>query len=125
MSSLQKGCVTYSQVGRGKLSLHVLNKGTLVYSQAEEQGPPGKPLSMIIIIKTRQRKSFQHGVRIGFLLEKKLQHLPYLWYTKQKIRIKYFHYLYNKWINGYWTVNGSLTDIFEEYSTGQGNKGRL
>ena len=41
-----------SQVGRDKLSLHELKKGTLkVYSQAEGQGPPGKPFSMIIIIK--------------------------------------------------------------------------
>ena len=30
------------------------------------QGPPDKPLSMIIIIKANQRNSFQHGVRIGF-----------------------------------------------------------
>ena len=60
MFSLQKWCVTYSQVGRDKLPLHVLNKGTLVYSQAEGQGPPGKLLSMIITIKARQRKSFQH-----------------------------------------------------------------
>ena len=42
-------------MGRDKLSLHELNKGTLVYSQAEGQGPPGKPLSMIIIIKRSQR----------------------------------------------------------------------
>ena len=69
MASLCKGCVNlfYSQVGRDKLSLHELNKGTFVYSQAEGQGPPGKPLSMIIVIKASQRNSFQHGVRIGFL----------------------------------------------------------
>ena len=56
-SSLQKGCVSLlcSQVGREKLSLREPNKGTLVYSQAEGQGPPGKPLSMIIIIKRSQR----------------------------------------------------------------------
>ena len=37
MSSLQKGCVNlfYSQVGRDKLSLHELNRGILLYSQAE------------------------------------------------------------------------------------------
>ena len=59
--SLQKGCVNlfYLQVGRDKLSLQELNKGTLVYSQAERQGPPSKPLSMIIIIKGSQRNSFQ------------------------------------------------------------------
>ena len=59
--SLQKGCVNlfYLQVGRDKLSLQELNKGTLVYSQAEKQGPPGKPLSMIIIIKGSQKNSFQ------------------------------------------------------------------
>ena len=69
MSSLQKGYVNlfYSQVGRDELSLQELNKGTSVYSQAEGQGPPGKPLNMIIIIKASQRKNFQHGVRIGFL----------------------------------------------------------
>ena len=67
MSSLQKGCVNLfcSQVGRSTLSLCELNKGTLVYRQAEGQGPPGKPLSMIIIIKASQRNSFQHGVRVG------------------------------------------------------------
>ena len=47
----------YSQVGRDKLSLHELNKSTLVYSQAEGQGPPGKALSMIIIIKAMESKS--------------------------------------------------------------------
>ena len=38
--SLQKGCVNlfYLQVGRDKLSLQELNKGTLVYSQAKGQG---------------------------------------------------------------------------------------
>ena len=68
-SGLQKGCVNLfcSQVGRNTLSLCELNKGTLVYRQAEGQGPPGKPLSMIIIIKASQRNSFQHGVRIGLL----------------------------------------------------------
>lgn len=42
MSNLQKGCVTlfYSQGGKHKLSLQEMNKGTLVYSQAEGQGPP-------------------------------------------------------------------------------------
>ena len=36
MASLQKGCVnlSYSQVGRDKLPLQELNKGTFVYSQA-------------------------------------------------------------------------------------------
>ena len=69
MSSLWKRCVNlfYSQVGRDKPSLQELNKGTLAYSQAEARGPPGKPLSMIIIIKTSQRNSLQHGVRIAFL----------------------------------------------------------
>ena len=67
--SLQKGCINlfYLQVGMDKLSLQELNKGTLVYSQAEGQGPPSKPLSMIIIIKWSKKSSFQHGVRIVFL----------------------------------------------------------
>ena len=69
MFSLQKGCVHlfYSQVGGDKLFLCELRKGTLVYSQAEGQGPPGKPLSMILIIKASQRNSFLQEVRIGFL----------------------------------------------------------
>ena len=41
MASLLKGCVNLfcSQVGRDKLSLFELNKGTLVYNQAERHGP--------------------------------------------------------------------------------------
>ena len=71
MSMLQKGCINlfYLQVGMDKLSLQELNKGTVVYIQAEGLGPPGKPFSMIIIIKASQRNSFQHAVRIGFLPE--------------------------------------------------------
>ena len=59
MSSLQKECVNlfYSQVGRDKLSLPELKKGTLVYSQAEGQGSPGKLLSMIIITRATKSKS--------------------------------------------------------------------
>ena len=53
--------------GQGQTPLLERNKGTLVYSQAEKQGPPGKLLSMIIIIKASQRNSFQQGVRTGFL----------------------------------------------------------
>ena len=45
----------------------VLNKGTLVYRQAQGQGPPAKPLSMIIMTEASQRNHFQHGVGIGFL----------------------------------------------------------
>ena len=59
ISSLQKRCVNIfdSQVGRDKPSLHELNKDILVYSQAEGQGPPGKPQSMIIVIKAMKSKS--------------------------------------------------------------------
>ena len=72
MACLSKQCVSlsWSQVGGDKLSLHELYKGILVYSQAEGQGPPGKPLFMIIITKqwkTSQGNHFQHAVRIGFL----------------------------------------------------------
>ena len=58
ITSLWKGCVNLfcSQVGRDKL-FSELNKGTLVYSQAEGQDPPSKPLSIIIIIKAMKRKS--------------------------------------------------------------------
>ena len=65
-----KRCVNlfYSQVGWDKLSLHELNKGTLVYSQAEEQYPPGKSLSMLIIVKASERNSLQHWVILGFFL---------------------------------------------------------
>ena len=59
MASLWKRCVNlfYSQVGRDKLSLQELNKGTVVYIQAEGLGPPGKPLSMIIISRATKSKS--------------------------------------------------------------------
>ena len=58
ITSLWKGGVNlfYSQVGRDKL-FSELNKGTLVYSQAEGQDPPSKPLSIIIIIKAMKSKS--------------------------------------------------------------------
>ena len=52
-----------------KLSLQKLNKGSLVYSQAEGQGLPGPPLSMIIITKAMESKSKKQlhcGVKIGF-----------------------------------------------------------
>ena len=70
MSNLQKGCVTlfYSQGGKDKLSLQEMNKGTLVYSQAEGQGPPRQALEYDYNhTKASQRNSFQHGVRIDFL----------------------------------------------------------
>lgn len=51
-SAFRKG-VACSQLDRDELLLHVLNRGTLVYSQTEGQGPPGKPLSIVIIIKAR------------------------------------------------------------------------
>ena len=52
VASLQKGCVSSIHRWAGtNLSVQELNKGTLVYSQAEGQGPPSKQLSMIIIIK--------------------------------------------------------------------------
>ena len=59
ITSLWKGGVNlfYSQVGRDKLSLQERNKGTLVYSQAEGQDPPSKPLNIIIIIKAMKSKS--------------------------------------------------------------------
>ena len=41
MTSLWKECVNqfYSEVGKVRLSFYDLNKGTLVYSQAEGQDP--------------------------------------------------------------------------------------
>ena len=59
MASLWKGCVNlfYSQMAKDKLSLHKLNKGTLVYSQAEWQGPPDKPLSIITMTNVMKSKS--------------------------------------------------------------------
>ena len=58
MASLWKGCVNlfYSWMSRNKLSLQELNKGTLVYCQAEGQSPPGKPLSMIIITRATEKQ---------------------------------------------------------------------
>ena len=59
MVSLCKGFVNHfsSQVGRDKLSLPELKKGTLVYSQAEGQSPPGKSLSMNTITRALKSKS--------------------------------------------------------------------
>ena len=56
MASLWKEYINlfYSKMGRDKLSLHELNK---IQSQTEEQGPPGKPVSMIIITRARKSKS--------------------------------------------------------------------
>ena len=73
MASLWKGCVNlfYSQVSRDKLPVYELNKGTLVYSQAEGQGPL-RQISMIVITeatKSKSKKQFQHGVRIGSSLQ--------------------------------------------------------
>ena len=56
--------------GQAQVLLSELNKGTPIYSQAEEQGPPDKLLSMIRTTKatkSSQRNNVQHGVRIGFL----------------------------------------------------------
>ena len=76
ISSLQKWWVNlfYSQAGRDKLSVSKLNKGTLVYSHAKGQGPPGKPLSMIIItkaMKNKSKNSFQHGVKLVSSLQQR------------------------------------------------------
>ena len=59
MKTLLKGYINlfYLQVGRNKFSLPELNKGTLVYSQGRGQGPPGKPLSTIIVSKVMKSKS--------------------------------------------------------------------
>ena len=92
MVSLCKGFVNcfYLQVGRDKLSLPEMKKGTLVYSQAEGQGPPGKSLSMNTItraLKSKSRHSFQHGVRVGFSLQQahfsglERENVPYVRYA--------------------------------------------
>ena len=56
----QKGCINlfYSHVGKDKLSLHELNKGTLVFSQAERQGPPGKAMEYDYNNKSKSKKQF-------------------------------------------------------------------
>jgi len=56
-------------VGRDKLSVSKLNKGTLVYSHGKGQGPLGKP-SMIIItkaMKNKSKKQFPTWSQTGFL----------------------------------------------------------
>ena len=42
--------------GGQEQTLWELNKGALVYSQAEGQGPLGKPLSMITVIKATKKQ---------------------------------------------------------------------
>ena len=56
----QKGCINlfYSHVGKDKLSVHELNKGTLVFSQAERQGPPGKAMEYDYNNKSKSKKQF-------------------------------------------------------------------
>ena len=69
-------------MGRDKVSLHVLNKGTLVYSQAEEQGPPGTLLSMIIIIIAMKKQvketvsNMQSELAFSLQLSQWLEELP-------------------------------------------------
>ena len=75
LQNISKGCpafrsgVLVSSIHRwaGTNYLSISLTMALVYSQAEGQGPPGKPLSIIITIKASQRNSFQHGVRIDFI----------------------------------------------------------
>ena len=74
--SFWKGCVNlfYSQVGRVWLSFYELNKGTLVYSQAEEQGPLEQAIMYDCNNKSKWKKQFQHGVSIGFFATFYLYH---------------------------------------------------
>ena len=75
-SSLQKGCVSLlcSQVGREKLSLREPNKGTLVYSQAEGQGPLDKPL---VKNKSKEKQVKETVSNMESELASSLQHREY------------------------------------------------
>ena len=75
LTSLWKDYVNlfYSQVGRVRLSLFELSKGTLVYSQAEWQVLWGKPFCMIIITKAMKSNS-----KKVFNMESDLASLPHL-----------------------------------------------
>ena len=59
MANLWKECahLLYSQ-GRDRLALYELNKGTLVYSQAERQGPPGIALEYDYNDKSKSKNQF-------------------------------------------------------------------
>ena len=66
-ASLGKGCVHlfYSQVGRDRLALNELKKGTLVYSQAEGQGPLRQAIKYDYNNKSNKKQvkeSFQQGL---------------------------------------------------------------
>ena len=50
-------CCSYLQVGRARFSLYELFTGTLVYSQAEEQGPLRQAIIFDIITKAMKSKS--------------------------------------------------------------------
>ena len=77
MPSLLKGCVNlfYSQVGRDKLSPWAeqrhfslqSSRGAGSFRQAIEYNY-NNIIIIIIIIKASRKNSFQHGVKIGFLL---------------------------------------------------------
>ena len=58
MASLWKGCVTlfYSQLSRDKLSLYELNKGTLVCSETEGQGPLREAIKCDYNNKSNEKK---------------------------------------------------------------------
>ena len=74
MASLWKGYINlfYSQVGREKLSLHQLKKGSLVYSQAVGQGSPGESLSMIKIITHSLASGQEQGGNTAVTINRKL-----------------------------------------------------
>ena len=66
--SLWKGCVNlYSQVGRNKLSLQELNKGTFLSSRGAGSSREAIKYDYNNKAMKSQRNNFEHGVRIGFL----------------------------------------------------------
>ena len=72
MTSLWKECVNqfYSEAGRVRLSFYDLNKGTLVYSQAEGQDALRQAILSDYNNKSNEKQvkgNFQQPLRIGLL----------------------------------------------------------
>ena len=95
MASLGKVCVNllYSQVGRVTLSLYELNKSTLVYSQAEEQGPLSQVIKYDYNNKSNEKqvKQFPTWSQNWFLLSNGDSHsCCYFHFVERLLRNKEF-----------------------------------
>ena len=83
--------VFYSQVGRDKLSLHELNKGTVVYSQSEGQEFFYEAIVYDFTNKSKSKKEFSTWSQNWLLLCNKMCSL--------NLHLSSFLLIFNRWIN--------------------------